>query len=432
MIRKLLSFVLALCLVLSCCSLAMAEGEKTVIQFFFPVQLGGAAANMIDQLVAEFEEANPDIDVDQVFCGNYSDTLTKLTLGLESGEAPQLVILDQRLLSLIAMDAVVCLEDYIAADGGDELMNDFYPGYLASGIYDGKQYALPFQRSVIAMFYNKDHFTEAGLDPEKPPMTWDEYLEIGPKLTKKNEDGSVAHWGVGIATSGWIQQSMCISASETNQKVFSEDGKHVYFDTDAVRKAIQFCLDLKACGASEEGVLSDSTMPASFIEGALTMCAISSGNLTNINNSVDFNYGVCMMPACATEYGASIGGGGDMYMIKCDKTTQEQYDATWKFMRFMSEPDTQARWSVATGYIASRISAKESETMKNYFETVPQAAVMYDILEHAFQQMSVYESSQIGTLFNNMFESVITGESDIESAVAYAQSEAEYTLEDYQ
>ena len=120
-----------------------------------------------------------------------------------------------------------------------------------------------------------------------------------------------------------------------------------------------------------------------------------------------------------------------MYMIKCESTTQEQYDATWRFMRFMSEPDTQARWSVATGYIASRISAKESEALKNYFETVPQASVMYDILEHAYQQLSVYESSQIGTLFDNMFDSVVTGESDIESAVKYAQSEADYILEDY-
>ena len=234
MLRKMLSLVVALCIICGCCA-AFAESDKTVIQFFFPVQLGGAAANMIDQLVGEFEEANPDIDVDQVFCGNYGDTLTKLTLALESGEAPQLVILDQRLLSLVAMDAVMCLEDYIAGDGGDELMNDFYPGYLASGILDGKQYALPFQRSVIAMFYNKEHFKEAGLDPDKPPMTWDEYLEVGPKLTKKNEDGSVAHWGVGFATSGWIQQAMCIAASETNQKIFDETGTAVYFDTDSVQ-----------------------------------------------------------------------------------------------------------------------------------------------------------------------------------------------------
>lgn len=428
--KKLFALFLTLCLALSCFG-AMAEGEKTTIQFFFPVQLGGAAANLIETFAAEFEAANPDVDIDAVFCGNYGDTMTKLTLGLESGDAPQLAILDQRVLQLVAMDAVMCLDDYIAADGGDALMSDFYPGYLASGIYDGGQYALPFQRSVIAMFYNKDHFVEAGLDPENPPMTWDEYLEVGPKLTKKNDDGTVARWGVGIANSGWIAQSLCITASENNDLIFNKNGKEVYFDTEAVRKAMQFCLDLKEVGASDAGVISDGTLPASFIEGAVSMATFSSGNLTNVNNSVDFDYGICLMPASATEFGASIGGGGDMYMIKGANTTQEQYDATWRFMRFMSEPEQQARWSVGTGYVASRISAKESEVMKEYFTNVPQAAVLYDILEHAFQQLSVYDS-QVGTLFTNMFQSVMLGESDIESAIAYAQSEADYILEDYQ
>jgi sn-glycerol 3-phosphate transport system substrate-binding protein len=98
---------------------------------------------------------------------------------------------------------------------------------------------------------------------------------------------------------------------------------------------LQFALDLDAAGASPEGVIDEGTMPATFIEGAVSMIAVSSGNLTNIHDSVDFDFGVCLMPACATEHGASIGGGGDLYMIKSDNTTQEQYDAAWKFIRFL-------------------------------------------------------------------------------------------------
>ena len=177
MSRKVLSVLLILALVLSGVC-AFAEADKTVIQFYFPVQLGGAAANMIEQFVGEFEQQNPDITVDAIFCGNYADTMTKLTLALEGNQAPQLCILDQRLLTLISMDAVVCLDDYIQADGGDELLNDFYPAYLESGIYEGAHYALPFQRSVLAMYYNKDHFTEVGLDPEAPPLR--EYATVPP------------------------------------------------------------------------------------------------------------------------------------------------------------------------------------------------------------------------------------------------------------
>lgn len=429
--KSVVSWILVLALVLGCVG-ACAEEEKVSLQFLFPVQLGGAAANTIETFVAEFEELNPNVDIEAVFCGNYGDTLTKLTLALESGDAPQLVILDQRLLTLLSMDAVVCLDDYIMADGGDELLNDFYPGYLLSGQYNGSQYALPFQRSVLAMYYNKDHFREAGLDPEDPPQTWDELLEMGAKLTARNEDGTVAHWGVMISnSSGWAQQSMCISASPDNSSIFNTNGTEVYFDTDAVKKALQFTLDLAEAGASPEGVISEDIMPATFIEGAVSMIAVSSGNLTNINNSVDFDYGVCLMPACATEHGASIGGGGDLYMIKSDNTTQEQYDAAWKFIRYFTDPENQARWSVATGYIAARISALETESMKVYFETIPQASVMYDQLNYAFQQTSVFASAEIGEIFENMFTSVALGEATIDEATAYAQSEADYILSDY-
>ena len=137
------------------------------------------------------------------------------------------------------------------------------------------------------------------------------------------------------------------------------------------------------------------------------------------------------MPGRGDAAGASIGGGGDMYMIKCDNTTPEQYDAAWRFMRYMTDTEVQARWSVGTGYIASRVSARDTETMKNYFEEVPQASVMYDQLDSAYRQLSVFASTEIGELFTNMCTSVVLGESSIDDAVAYAQSEADYILEDY-
>ena len=197
---------------------------------------------MIEQFVGEFEQQNPDITVDAIFCGNYADTMTKLTLALEGNQAPQLCILDQRLLTLISMDAVVCLDDYIQADGGDELLNDFYPAYLESGIYEGAHYALPFQRSVLAMYYNKDHFTEVGLDPEAPPRTWTELAEMGAKLTKKDDAGNAVRWGVMISNkSGWAQQSMCITASTDGSNVFNPNGTEVYFNTPAVKRRLSLC-----------------------------------------------------------------------------------------------------------------------------------------------------------------------------------------------
>lgn len=431
--RTLAAWILTALLLLLGCTAALAETEKTTVQFYFPIQLGGAAAELIESLVAEFEELNPDIDVDAVFCGSYGNTLTKLTLALEGGEAPQLVILaNGNLFTLYSMDALHCLDEYIVEEGGDEFINDFYPAFMASCLYDGSYYAMPFQRSVLAMFYNKEHFADAGLDPSNPPKTWAELLDAGAKLSKKKEDGTVDRWGVMISNnSTWTQQAMTISASAEAANIYSNTGTEVYFDTDEVKKTVQFYLDLQNAGASPMGVIEEGMLPTNFIEGVASMVAISSGNLSNIAQNAAFDYDVCLMPAMASDVGASIAGGGNMFMIEAPSTTPEQYDAAWKFMRFMTDTDVQARWSVGTGYIAARVSSRESETMAAYFEKVPQAEMMYEQLENSYGELRVYANSQVSALFKNLFASVALGESTIDEAAAYAQSEAEYILEDY-
>jgi len=79
----------------------------------------------------------------------------------------------------------------------DELIAAFEPGALNGFIVDGKLYAVPMDHGSISMFYRKDFFKEAGLDPEKPPTTWEEVIEMGKKLTKRDASGKVtrAGWG---------------------------------------------------------------------------------------------------------------------------------------------------------------------------------------------------------------------------------------------
>lgn len=144
------------------------------------------------------------------------------------------------------MDAVIPLDDFIAKDGGQEYIDDFIPAFMKNSYYDGKTYSIPFQRSTIIMYYNKDQFKEAGLDPEKPPTNWDELREYAKKLTVTDASGNVSRWGVMIPMDdpfmfyGFCRQN----SNDPQSQIMAEDGKSVYFDTPENAEALQYLVDL--------------------------------------------------------------------------------------------------------------------------------------------------------------------------------------------
>ena len=177
------------------------EGEKIELTFYYPIGVGGALATLIENLATEFTKENPDIVLNPVFSGNSAETMTKTVTAIQGGTPPDFAILpNAELYSLLDMDAVIPLDDLIAKDGGQEYIDDFIPAFMNNSYNDGKIYSIPFQRSTIIMYYNKDQFEEAGLDPDVPPATWDELREYAQKLTVKDEAGNVTRYGVMIPT----------------------------------------------------------------------------------------------------------------------------------------------------------------------------------------------------------------------------------------
>ena len=100
----------------------------------------------------------------------------------------------------------------------------------------GKTWGIPFQRSTIVMFWNKDAFKEAGLDPNKAPDTWDELVADGGKLTKRDASGNVSQWGVEIPSTGfpyWLFQGL---TTANNVRLMNQAGTATYFDKPSVFK----------------------------------------------------------------------------------------------------------------------------------------------------------------------------------------------------
>lgn len=423
--------LLLLCMCMLCIPTMHAVCEDTVtVEFYYPVQVGGKVSELIENLSKEFMDLNPGIEIKPIFSGAYNDTMQKLLVSLQGGNPPQLTILaNPQILTLLSMDAIVPLDDLIAADGGDAFINDFYPGFMSNSVFDGKVYSIPFQRSTLLMFYNKDHFREVGLDPEVPPRTWEEMAEYAQKLTKLDANGNAERWGLLVPSSGaWNFQPFCISNSANGENIMSDDGTAVFFDTAENAEALTYLNNLSEIGASPEGVIDMATTPARFIEGKASMVHVSSGNLANIHESVDFDYGIAKLPMAKRD--ASIAGGGNLYMI--NGSSDAQMEATWKFIRFLTEPERQAQWNVDTGYVAARKSAFETDIMAQYYEAVPQARVAFEQLESCYNELRVYESERVGSALTTAYDAVMTGEKTPEEALRDAQAEADKVLASYQ
>ncbi|MFC6854275.1 ABC transporter substrate-binding protein [Marivibrio halodurans] len=405
------------------------SAQAVELQFFFPVAVGGKAAQTIEDLTNDYVKANPDVTIDAVYAGSYQDTITKTLTAVRGGTPPQLsVILSVDMFTLIEEDAIVAFEDVIE-DGADQAWLDaFYPAFMDNSTTGGKTYGIPFQRSTPVLYWNKEAFAEAGLDPETPPANWEEQVEFGKKLTKRDADGNVTQWGVRIPSSGfpyWLFQGL----TTQNDVILANDaGNETNFDDPKVIEALQYLVDLSTKHeVMQPGIIEWGATPKAFFEGQTAMMWTTTGNLTNVRENAPFDFGVGMLPA-KVRPGAPTGG-GNFYIFK--DSTDAQQKASLDFIKWISAPEQAARWSIATGYVAPRPDAWETPAMKEYVEGFPQAKVARDQLEYAVAELATYQNQRITTILNDALEAAITGQKDPKTALDEAQAQADRILSAY-
>ncbi len=424
--RRLLvaSATTALVVTLSACGAgATATPSSVALTFYYPVAVPGPITQLIDGYISKFEQQNPGITVKPVLSGGYPDTLTKIETTIKGGGTPPdvAVMLSTDLYSLVDSNAIQPLDSQIAAAGGDTYLSDFYPAFLANSRYQGHIWSLPFQRSTPVLFYNKDMFTAAGLDPSTGPANYQEMVSDAQKLTKP--DGST--YGIEISSDGipyWLFQSFVIGGGSN---VVGSAPNQVNFDTPQAIQALQDFADLSAkYHVMPSGILQWANMPNDFVAGKAAMIWHSSGSLANILKQAKFNVGVSYTVG-ENGYGAPTGG-GNLYMLKGIPASHQA--AAWKFIQFMSSTDTQADWSINTGYIAARQSSYQTAAMKAYIAKTPQAAVAPAGLQYAKAELAAHDNAQIQKFLGDAVQAVLTGKSTPSAALATAQQQATQLL----
>ncbi|MEQ4617018.1 MAG: ABC transporter substrate-binding protein [Corticimicrobacter sp.] len=396
---------------------AMAQTDLTM---YYPISVGGPLTDVVDGMINAFQQSHPDIRVKAVYSGNYDETRVRALSALRGGEPVQLSVLGALDTHDLVEQGLVEPFDPIATEADEKAwLQGFYPALMANGTLDGHVWGIPFQRSTIVMYYNKDMFRAAGLDPEQPPLTWTQMVEMGQKLTQPGR------YGVMIPSTGypyWMFQALAI---QNGQKLMNDAGTEVFLNTPASVEALAFFRDLAAkYKISPAGTIEWGTLRQAFVQGQTAMMWHTTGNLTAVRQEAKFDFGVAMLPANVQP--GSPTGGGNFYLFKGASDAQKK--AALTFIRWMTAPERAAQWSIATGYVGTSQAAYETPALQTYASEFPQALVARDQLAVAIPEFATYETARVRELLSNAVQAALTDAKTPQAALDEAQAQADRLL----
>jgi sn-glycerol 3-phosphate transport system substrate-binding protein len=185
-------------------TMSNSRNETIVLRFYFPVGVAGPLATYMGELTAAFNESHPNIIVEPIYSGGYIETIQRALTSSKAGNPPDVALFTAADIWTGADEKILLpLTSFIQNEGGASFLSRYFEGFLDDCDVAGVYYAIPFQKSTPIFYYNKDMFREAGLDPNKPPTTWDELKTMAAALVRK-ERGEIKRWGVEIPIDQWL------------------------------------------------------------------------------------------------------------------------------------------------------------------------------------------------------------------------------------
>lgn len=410
-----------------------AQKEKGPVSITFWHAMSGSRQDVVTDLVDTFNEKNPDIQVSAEYTGSYAETLTKALAAVRAGAPPTIVqVYEVGTQTMLDSDAIVPV--YTLAPGDfnwDEVVQPVMKYYSVAG----KMYCMPFNSSTAMLYYNKDVFRQAGLDPDKPPKTFDEVFEYGKKII----DSGAAKGGISFGWPAWIFEQM--HAYHGQLYANNENGRaglatEVLFNQDFGVKVLTEWQKW-----AEEGVLvyggREYSANDPFLAGEFAMLAQSTSSLGGILKKAGFEVGTAFLPRLGDDYpqGNSVIGGGCLWVLKGHEPAE--YEAAWKFLQYSFSPERAKVWHKGTGYFPISNTAYEELKKEGWFEEEPNHATAFNQIlggadTPAARGVLLGNFVQIRDITGTAIEETLVNNKDPKAALDDAAAEANRVLAEYQ
>ncbi len=388
-----------------------AEG---VTEVTFWHSMDGSNGEALQVLVDEFNAANEgEIAVEAVFQGSYDDTITKYKASVQSGSTPDLVqIYDIGTRFMIDSQQVVPMQEFIDRDDYD--VSDLQPNIAGYYSVDDSLWSMPFNTSMPVLYYNKTLFEQAGLDPESPPTSLEEIRAAAEKLSAAN--GGPVEYGFGAAIYGWlVEQYVASNGAEYCDQANGREGKasEVLFDGPEAVEMVQWWQEMVADGLAANTGRDTKAAQNAFKAGQVAITLESTGQVTGFTTAaqeVGFELGVGFYPKNGGDSGPIIGGAS--LWIGGEGHDPAQQEASWRFVQFLAEPQSQATWHTGTGYFPISQAALDLPEDVQWREEYPQ----FDVAVQQLEETELSPATQ-GCLLGVMPQSRKASEDGLEKAV---------------
>ena len=332
--------------------------------------MGGELGRLVDQLANDFNGQQQDYKIVPVYKGQYTETMTAALFALRTGQHPAIVQVNEvATATMMAAKGAV----YPVYQLMKEQSEPFDPAaYLPAitGYYtdtDGNMLSFPFNASTPILYYNKDQFRLAGLDPNKPPATWPEVEAAGQKLRAAG-----VPCGVTTAWPSWVNVENLSAYHNvpiaTKQNGFGGLDTELLVNSEVVVKHVAALAEWQKTRIFDYGGRADRA-DAKFTGSQCGMYITSSATRPDILANAKFEVGYGMMPYWPDVAGApqnSISGGATLWVLK--GRSEAEYKGVARFFAYLSKPGAQAWWHQSTGYLPITKASYELSQTQGFYD----------------------------------------------------------------
>ncbi|NLJ80120.1 MAG: extracellular solute-binding protein [Firmicutes bacterium] len=331
----------------------------------------GSRLEVVEKIAADFNAINPDQQINPILVGTYEEALARFLAAYPINQEPGIIQIYEAGTQAIH-DSGMTIPAYQLPEKVGQVW-DF--GQYVRPIVDyyskdGNLWSWPFASSSAIIYYNADHFRAAGLDPDKPPTTWDEMHQMGLQLL---EAGVVSK----VFSTGWPDWIFEQQLGYHNQEYCNNgNGREGY--TTAVSWPNDFtdALLTKWGEMAKDNVWTYAGIEydanGAFQAGELTMLFQSTSSLDGILKTVgdDFEVRTTFQPRLLEfPRGNSLVGGNSLHIS--NQASQEELEVIMEFFKYLARPEVDIYWHQNTGYFPCTNAALQKLMDQGWFVESP-------------------------------------------------------------
>ena len=358
----------------------VAQAQRVTVEFWhgFPRPLG----DIIESFATDFNASQTQYRVNPSFKGSYPETMVAAIAAFRAGNAPHIVQMFEvgTATMMAAKGAIKPVHELMKETGTPFDASIYLPavrGYYSSS--DGKMISMPFNSSTPILWYNKDAFKKAGINPDTPPKTWGEVRSAAQRIRQSN----AAPCGFTTAWPTWTQTENFSAIHDvplaTKQNGFDGFDAEMTINSPLHVRHMQTMMDMQREGSFKYGG-RDSAGDALFPSGECAMIHASSGLRARVIREAKFDWGVGFLPYYEDVKGApknSIIGGASFWVMTGPRRTKEEYKAVAEFFKFISRPEAVAKWHMETGFVPITYPGMQLVLAMGYWAQNPGADIPF-------------------------------------------------------